>query len=165
MMKTIASVAGALALLAGCATAPDQVEPTYVSQMQYEGLTCDQLRAEIQRIANYVHATARAEARDRRRDEVAWGVGLVVFWPALLFVGAGSDKEALADFKGQYMALDETAQRKGCEVAAEVRAGQAAAAAAGSQIDPSGPIATRDDSDATRDHRNCTTIDGKVVCK
>jgi len=36
-----------------------------------------------------------SEARARTRDQVAMGVGLVVFWPALFFLMEGDKKESL----------------------------------------------------------------------
>ena len=109
------------ALISGCATAPDKVAATYVSPAQYGAYDCDQLRAELFRVSDHVRETAGVQQRARTRDDVAMGVGLVVFWPALFFLMGGDKKEELATLKGQYEALDEVAVQKKCAVADEIQ--------------------------------------------
>lgn len=42
------------------------------------------------------------------------GVGLILFWPALFFIDHTDQHVYLAELKGQYDALEETAIQKNC---------------------------------------------------
>jgi hypothetical protein len=70
------------------------------------------------------------QQRKHTDDEIAMGVGLVLFWPALFFLGGGDKKDELGRLKGEYDALDQAAIEKNCTVATEVRDQTAAAVAA-----------------------------------
>jgi hypothetical protein len=113
MKKLLAAVSGC-AILAGCASAPNQITAEYVSPEQYTDYSCRQIREEMQDVSMQVRSMAAAQSGDRRRDEVAWGVGLVLFWPALAFLAEGDHKDELAGLKGQYDALKEASIRKDC---------------------------------------------------
>ena len=113
------------ALLSACASAPDHIAPSYVSPLEYSNLDCDQLRAELIRVSDHVREVAGVQAKDHTRDQIAMGVGLVVFWPALFFLSGGGHKDELARLKGEYDALDQAAIEKKCAVADEIRSDQA----------------------------------------
>jgi hypothetical protein len=121
-----ALLAGAMAsALMGCATSADKVSPSYVSPLEYSNLDCDQIREELVRVSAHVREVSGVQQRAHKRDEVAMGVGLVIFWPALFFLMEGDRKEELGRLKGQYDALDDAAIRKRCSVADEIQAGNA----------------------------------------
>ena len=109
------------ALLSSCATAPDQIQANYVSPVEYSNLDCDQIRAELFKISSQVRVLTGQQRRKHRNDEVAMGVGIVIFWPALFFLIGGDKKDQLAELKGQYDALDSEANTKKCAVADEIR--------------------------------------------
>ena len=127
-MRKLLAVAVSAATLSACASAPDKISANYVSPMQYSSYDCDQIRTEMVRVAGHVQEVSGVQSKAHTRDQVAMGVGLVLFWPALFVLAAGDKKEELANLKGQYEALDRSAIEKKCAVAAEVSAGQAAQA-------------------------------------
>jgi hypothetical protein len=113
-MKKLIVAVSAAALVAGCATAPDQVTASYVAPDQYADFSCRQIREEMIDVSQQVRGEADAQGADRRRDAVALTVGILVFWPALAFMAEGDHKSELAEEKGEYEALKREAIRKNC---------------------------------------------------
>lgn len=107
-------------ILAGCATSPDKIQPTYISPLQYSHLDCDQIRQEIVRVNARISEVAGVQQKHANNDAVAMGVGLVIFWPALFFLAGGDRKEELARLKGEYEALQTVAIEKKCSFADEM---------------------------------------------
>lgn len=126
--RVIAALTAA-SILAGCASAPDKIAPAYVSPMQYGSYDCDQIRGEMIRVSAHVREVASVQQRKARNDEIATGVGLVLFWPALFFLMTDDQKEELSRLKGEYEALESAAIEKKCPVADELKAGRTAAPA------------------------------------
>jgi hypothetical protein len=87
----------------------------------------------MQYVTQEARGMSTAQADDRRRDQVAWGVGLFLFWPALFMLEPGDHKDQLASLKGEYDALNHVAITKHCtsllyqEGTDQARAQQAAA--------------------------------------
>jgi hypothetical protein len=115
----------AASMLSACASSPDKISPSCVSPLEYSNLDCDQIKSELVRVSDHVREVSGVQARAHTRDQVAMGVGLVVFWPALFFLMEGDKKEELGRLKGQYDALDDAAIRNKCPVAYEMRAAKA----------------------------------------
>lgn len=128
-MKKIILAAMIPAIISACATAPDKISASYVSPLQYQNLDCDQVREEMIRVSAHVKEVAGVQKHKHDSDEVAMGVGLVLFWPALFFLAGGDKKEELARLKGEYDALDQAAIAKKCSVAEEIKTQQAATVA------------------------------------
>jgi hypothetical protein len=154
-MKKLIVAVSAAAIVAGCATAPDNVTAAYVSPEQYADYSCRQIREEMIEVSQQVRGMADAEGADRRRDAVALTVGLVVFWPALAFMAEGDHKDELAGLKGDYEALKHEAIRKDCasledEMAADQARAQQQAQVAAASTAPALPV------DATRPR--CGTV-------
>jgi hypothetical protein len=116
--------------LAACAAAPDKIQANYVSPVEYSNLDCDQIRSELFRVSSQVRVLTGQQRRKHTNDQVAMGVGLVLFWPALFFLVGGDKRDQLAELKGQYDALNSVAITKKCAVADEIKAEQAAQASA-----------------------------------
>ncbi len=113
-MRSVVLVFTTMFLL-GCASSSKEIRATYVSPMVYDGFSCDQLVAEVQRIQRRVSGAA-GDVDDRASgDAVKMGVGLVLFWPTLFFIkGDGPEAQELARLKGEYEALEQTYNRKNC---------------------------------------------------
>lgn len=80
--------AGLVALaLAGCAKSADQVSAAYVSPMQVQGYTCQQLAQEAERISARAVALTGAQKRQAASDAVVTAVAMAIFWPAAFMVG------------------------------------------------------------------------------
>ena len=55
-----------------------------------------------------------------KKDAMAVGVGLALYWPALFLVAGGDMDVEISSLKGQYDALALSAAEKNCPVAAEL---------------------------------------------
>ena len=105
----------AVILAAGCATASKDITPAYVSPLQYESYSCDQLSAEALRIQTRVAQLGGRLDEAATHDKEITGVGIVVFWPALFFLGGTKQQEAeYAQLSGQYQAIQQAAIQKKC---------------------------------------------------
>lgn len=104
-----------LALAAGCATRADDVQPEPVDPAAFASMDCMALYDETDRAR--LRAARLAYAVDERAGTniVALGMGVTVFWPALLAMRpAGPDALELARLKGRDDALRATLAAKGC---------------------------------------------------
>lgn len=119
--RTVAS-AIAITFLTACASPPDKISAAYVSPLQYQSYTCDQIREEIMRVNRKLMEVSGAQKKEASKDAVAMGVGLVIFWPALFFLAGDDKKEELARLKGEYDALEQSAIQKNCSIASEIEA-------------------------------------------
>lgn len=119
MKKTVA-LALCAGLVSACATNPDKISAQYVSPLAYQGYTCDQIRTELVRVGTRVSEVTGQQRKQANNDALAMGVGLVIFWPALFFLAGGSDKkEELGRLKGEYDALQVSANEKSCGFGAQ----------------------------------------------
>jgi uncharacterized protein YceK len=116
--KTTKGVCVAVAVsigLSGCATASKDIASTYVSPMQYASYDCDQLNAEAQRIQSRVVQLGGRLDEAASNDKALTAVGVVLFWPALFFLGGTKQQEAeYARLKGEYEAVQQAAVQKRC---------------------------------------------------
>lgn len=120
-MRRIAACVAICGVLAACASSPDDIVPTYVSAARYDTYTCDQIRSELEAIGTRVNQIVGRQRKKARNDQIAMGVGLVIFWPALFFLSSGSDRaDEIARLRGEYEALDRVAKAKRCSVADEM---------------------------------------------
>jgi hypothetical protein len=110
----LAILVGAL-LFAGCASNPATIRATYVSPLEYSNLDCDQLRLEMMRVSRRVATASGQQQEERDDDKAALAVGLILFWPALFFMGGDDMKQEIALLKGQYEALETVAIQKKCD--------------------------------------------------
>jgi hypothetical protein len=110
--------AGAAAIvIAGCATSSSEIRPSYVSPLQYQSFSCQQIGAEAARISSRAAEVAGVQDSKREDDKIATGVGVIVFWPALFFIkGDGQTAAELARLRGEYEALEKIAIEKNCKV-------------------------------------------------
>lgn len=112
-------IACSLIAVVGCATAPDKIQSTYVSPMQYKDYDCDQVAAEsvrVNRRATELHSSLKSTADN---DGAQMAVGMILFWPALFFLEGGDGPEAAeyARLKGERDALEQVSIQKKCMVA------------------------------------------------
>lgn len=103
--------------LAGCASTPERIGASYVSPLVYANYDCGQILAERERIATRVHDVAAAQNRQAQNEQIAAGVGLVIFWPALFLLVGPDRREELSNLKGHYDALEQVAIQKRCATA------------------------------------------------
>lgn len=115
-MRSVIALAAAVAL-SGCAKDASQVGATYVSPVTYETYTCPQLAEEAQRVSSRAAQASGVQDQKATNDKVAMGVGLVIFWPALLFTKGNDENTAeLARLKGQMDAVEQASIQKRCGI-------------------------------------------------
>ena len=118
-MKLVVSALSACALIvvSGCATNPKDIAPNYVSPVLYQNLTCEQLAQEAQRVSNAAASATGAQQSQATKDGVATGVAIVLFWPALFFIGGDKQTAAqVAQLKGEMQAIEQANISKGCGI-------------------------------------------------
>ncbi len=113
------SLAAAIAAgLTACASHPDQIRAVEVSTSQYEHYDCEQISMKLDLVANRTAELYTSLREERSTDAAQTTIGLLLFFPALLFLegGDGLEAEDYARLKGQYEALQDVAVAKKCEV-------------------------------------------------
>ena len=122
----LCSVSAAIALT-GCATASKDISASYTSPLQYQSFDCTQLVAEGARIQGRVNEVGGRLDQAAANDKQITGVGLILFWPALFFLGGTKQQEAdFARLKGEYDAVQQAMVQKRCG-SGELQAGAPAA--------------------------------------
>ena len=103
----VVPVVACLAVLFGCAPSPTHIQAAYVSPTTYYGLTCDQVDTEIMAVDDKANDLYRRIKHTSNADAWKMGIGLLVTWPALLFLsgGDGAESAEYAQLKGQKDAL------------------------------------------------------------
>jgi hypothetical protein len=120
MLMRAVSTAVLCFFIFGCSTSAKKVSASYVSPMQYQGYSCNQLRQEYIRVNGRVLEISGVQNAEAKKDAVAMGVGLVLFWPALFFLIGHDKSEELARLKGECDAIEGCAIEKNCALAAEI---------------------------------------------
>lgn len=101
--------------VAGCATSSDKIAPAYISPMQYQSYDCDQLTAESSRLNQRVLTLQGQVDKAAANDKALTGVGAILFFPALFFLGGNQQQEAeYGRLKGEYEAIQQAATLKKC---------------------------------------------------
>jgi hypothetical protein len=116
-MRTFWLAAACSIVVAACAKDANEVGSAYVSPIAYENLTCLQLGQEAERVsARALQASGMQDSR-ATSDKVAMGVGLIVFFPALLLTKGNDENTAeLSRLKGTMDAIEQISIRKNCGI-------------------------------------------------
>ena len=124
--------------LAGCAAKSTDIATSSVSPLQYRGLDCDQIGDEMQRVSARVNALGGQLDQKATDDAGVTAIGIILFWPALFFVGGNKGQEAeYGRLKGEHEALHQVAIQKRCGIPAPVAAPVAVPISAESPAYPS----------------------------
>lgn len=105
----------AAVLAAGCATRAVDVKPLPANPADFIPWACNRIHDEMDVVQQ--RAVELSWIVDERAGQhvVALGIGLAVFWPALLAMRPdGAEAEALGHLKGRFEALQAAAREKGC---------------------------------------------------
>ena len=103
-------------LAAGCAQAPADIMPTYVSPTTYQGFTCAQMNSEANAINTALNSLLGAQQTASENDAALTAATLILFWPAAFFVTGGTDNaDEIANLRGQSIALADAARQRGCD--------------------------------------------------
>ncbi len=111
----VSSMLLALGAISGCAHDSTEIAAGYSSPLKYKGLNCEQLEYEAIRISKKANQLAGHIDKNATGDDVAMGVGLVLFWPALFFIdGDGVETTEYAALKGDMEALETARLHNNC---------------------------------------------------
>jgi len=103
------------AAIAGCASRSSEVQPLPSSPAQFAGWSCDRLDDEAERVQRRGAELAWTVDERSGNNVVALGIGMTVFWPALLALRPqGPEAEELARLKGRFEALREAGRLASC---------------------------------------------------
>ena len=105
----------AVAFLMGCSTSSQDITPKYVSSAQFASYDCDQIEQELIRVSGRANEMTGKLDKNASNDSKAATAGIILFWPALLFLGGTNEQEAeYAQLKGEYNALERASIQKRC---------------------------------------------------
>ena len=105
-------------LLSACAVSPKKIEAIYVSPLKYAKHDCDQIAMEMDHVGRRTQELYRRLKHESDTDRWQGILGLLVFWPSLLFLEGKNSLEAneYAQMKGEYEALRQNAVEKKCSI-------------------------------------------------
>ena len=102
----------------GCASNPNKIDAAYVSPLTYARYNCDQIASEMNYVGQETTKLYQRLKSERTADNWQMAAGLLVFWPALLFLEGGDGPEAgrYSQLKGEFEALRQASIEKGCTI-------------------------------------------------
>lgn len=104
-----------VALVAGCAKRPENIQPKFASATPYRALSCEQLNDERSRLNTELARIEAIQRENANADAAFMTVGMILFWPALFGLAATTDRaETIAATKGERDAMELAAREKGC---------------------------------------------------
>jgi len=104
-------------MMGGCATKGGDVSAAYVPASIYSNLGCHEIAQELMDVGLKASELSGQLDNAAGKDAGLVAVGVILFWPALFFVGGDKNKEAqLAQLKGQRDSLLKAAKSKGCNL-------------------------------------------------
>ena len=119
----------AAAMLAGCASRSVNVQPEPVDASAFAGWSCDRIHDEMDAVQQRAADVAYAVDERSGNNIIALGVGLTIFWPAVLAMRPdGLEARDLAALKGRFEALQAAARQQSCPPPAPQMAADRAAA-------------------------------------
>lgn len=102
--------------LASCATKAKEIEAAYVSPIGYEAYNCEQLGVEAQRVSERAGQLSGQQDKQAKKDAVAVGVSLILFWPAVFFVkGDNTTAAEISRLKGEMNTIEQVSIQKQCD--------------------------------------------------
>ena len=120
MEKLLIIIAGIVGtLLTACATHPDKMQAAYVSPVEYQNYSCEQISMEMRYVSQRATELYGTLDKEAGNDSAQMALGLILFWPALFFLEGGDDARAAeySRLKGQRDALERAAIQKQCDPA------------------------------------------------
>lgn len=123
------SCALSLALaLSGCATRSADVKAELADAASYASWNCERLAVEADTVQQRAADVAYAVDARVGNNMIALGVGVMVFWPALLAMRPdGMEAQELAQLKGRYEAMRVASTRRACGEPSRTMSAQMAA--------------------------------------
>lgn len=115
--RFLSALLAPIAVLAACASPPDQIPATYVSGRAYAAMDCPQLDDALEANAQRAGELRFQLQNKANVDATQAGIGVVI-WPLFLFLegGDGDDAKEYARLKGERGALVAAVRDKGCPI-------------------------------------------------
>ncbi len=114
----IKKLGAALCLLTavGCASQPDEMTASHVSDRLYSDLSCNDLKAELIEVSSKKNDLETVLEKEADNDAAQTAIGLILFWPALFLLEGGDGTEATEyrRLKGTEIALNKSLTKKDC---------------------------------------------------
>jgi hypothetical protein len=80
----------------------------YVSPLQYQSFSCEQLREEAARVSARAAIASGAQDQNATNDTIVTTAAVVIFWPAAFFIkGNGANAQEVATLKGDMDAIEQ----------------------------------------------------------
>lgn len=114
--RTLAAGIVAAIGITGCASKSENITAAYVSPLTYQSYSCPQLREEATRVSARAVQVTGAQDQKATNDAVATGVGIILFWPALLFIKGDATAAEVARLKGEMDAIEQASVQKRCGI-------------------------------------------------
>ncbi len=113
--------ATALLLIAACAKGTTDIVPQYTSPLAYQHYSCKQISMEMESVSRHASQIGGQVDKQHSDDQVRMGVGLLLFWPTLLFMDGANTPQAAeyARLQGEFDALEKAAIQKSCHINVE----------------------------------------------
>ena len=105
-------------LLIGCATQPKDLPTAYVSPLQYQNYSCDQIAMEMNRVSRKVNEVRSDLKGEADNDLAPYGNRVNCFLASTFLSGRGDGANA-AEFsrlKGEFEALESISIQKSCGI-------------------------------------------------
>ena len=114
-LRPLLAIAIAAAVLAGCAARPASTHAPATDPAEFAGWTCSRIDDELDAVQQRAADIAYAVDEGAGSNILALGVGMTVYWPALLASRPnGLEADDLARLQGRYDALRKAATLRSC---------------------------------------------------
>lgn len=110
-MRNLAYLSLAAFIVAGCAKSPESIAPAYVSQLNYQNLTCQQLAEENARLTQALAVASKQQQNARTNDTV----GVILLGLPVSSLSGDNIAPQIADEKGQIEAIRQRQLAMGCK--------------------------------------------------
>ena len=114
-MKKLFSILFIITFLYSCSKASKDIAAKYVSTEIYADYTCEQITKDLRRVSGRVAELTGNLDGNKSKDNMTTTAGILLFWPALFFIGGTKEQEAeYAQLKGEFNALEKISISKNC---------------------------------------------------
>jgi hypothetical protein len=128
-LKVLTTTLAAALALSGCATRSGDIAPAPASPADFATWSCERIHDETDRVQKRAAELAYTVDERAGNNIIALGIGLTVFWPALIAMRPpGPESEELARLKGRYEALGSVIAARPCEPPSPTLSAERAAA-------------------------------------
>ena len=119
-MKKIITLLGSVILLnLGCSPKAESIKPTYVSSIEYDDFSCNQLKSELTKVNDVLEVLSAQQDESANKENT---FSLAVLMIGFVSVDVGDEQEfRIGRLKGRYKTIKEVATKKNCSFASELK--------------------------------------------